>query len=241
MPDDAESDPDRSAVALVPVKVRAPTLAGLDGGDPERVARYMERASADGTFRAYRSEWKIFAAWCDTRGLTSLPAIPETAAAFLTVLADAGRTRRSADGLRLSFSRTAWPGRRRRPSRSATCFSITRCVASAAPGASDHRPRSALQTATSCATCCGRSRATASARSATERCSRSGWAASSGASRSSNCQRASISSCPVPRAKSDQEGRGAIVVILDRRIAPLAYTGHGSKLPRSTQGRCSAS
>lgn len=45
---------------------------------------------ADTTRRAYRSDWRIFAAWCSARGLEPLPATPETVARFLLAEADAG-------------------------------------------------------------------------------------------------------------------------------------------------------
>lgn len=58
--------------------------------DRDRVADYVGRASADATLRAYRSDWKLFCAWCEEAGYRSLPASPATVAAFLTLLADRG-------------------------------------------------------------------------------------------------------------------------------------------------------
>lgn len=74
-------------------------LHGLDIDDQERVARYVERASADETLRAYRSDWAMFRAWCAARSLVALPATPATTAAFLTHLADHGTTRINGVGL----------------------------------------------------------------------------------------------------------------------------------------------
>lgn len=45
---------------------------------------------ADATRRAYRSDWRIFTAWCAARGLEPLPATPETVARFLSAEAMAG-------------------------------------------------------------------------------------------------------------------------------------------------------
>lgn len=45
---------------------------------------------ADATRRAYRSDWRIFNAWCSARGLEPLPATPETVARFLLAEAEAG-------------------------------------------------------------------------------------------------------------------------------------------------------
>ncbi len=79
--------------ALTVVERRQPMLGGLQFEDQERVARYMERASADATLRAYRSDWRIFETWCAAKALVALPATPPTAAAFLTDLADQGLAR----------------------------------------------------------------------------------------------------------------------------------------------------
>ena len=80
----------------LPVRVaiaRAPTLPGLTRHDAERVHAYVEKASADSTRRAYASDWRIFNAWCATRGLPTLPADPPTVAAFLSHEADGGIAR----------------------------------------------------------------------------------------------------------------------------------------------------
>lgn len=85
--------------ALAVVAPRAPMLVGLDHDDQERVARYVERASADETLRAYRSDWAMFSAWCEARRLVALPATPATTAAFLTHLAEHGTVRTKGVGL----------------------------------------------------------------------------------------------------------------------------------------------
>lgn len=105
--DAAESDPKSvneaiaaaTDMALAIVAPRAPILLGLELDDQERVARYVERASADETLRAYRSDWKMFTAWCGARGLVPLPATPATTAAFLTHLAEHGTARTKGVGL----------------------------------------------------------------------------------------------------------------------------------------------
>ena len=45
---------------------------------------------AERTRKAYRSDFLIFAAWCDARGLQSIPAAPDAVAAFLGAQASAG-------------------------------------------------------------------------------------------------------------------------------------------------------
>lgn len=67
-----------------------PYLPDLAAEDRERVNGYVARASADATLRAYRSDWRLFCAWCAEAGYKPLPATPATIAAFLTLLADEG-------------------------------------------------------------------------------------------------------------------------------------------------------
>lgn len=45
---------------------------------------------ADTTRRAYRSDWRVFTAWCVARGLEPLPATSETVVRFLLAEAEAG-------------------------------------------------------------------------------------------------------------------------------------------------------
>ena len=55
-------------------------------------ARAFLRASkAPSTYRAYRSDWLHFSAWCDGRTASSLPAAPETVALYLVALAETHR------------------------------------------------------------------------------------------------------------------------------------------------------
>ena len=77
-------------VVLDQVDSLEPYLPDLTPGDRERVERYVGRASADATLRAYESDWRLFCAWCAEAGYRPLPATPATVAAFLTLLADAG-------------------------------------------------------------------------------------------------------------------------------------------------------
>jgi integrase len=62
----------------------------LNQSDRARVDHFLARASADATLRAYRSDWRLFTTWCDTRGYASLPASPIVTAAFLSELARDG-------------------------------------------------------------------------------------------------------------------------------------------------------
>ena len=57
----------------------------------ERARGYADLAKAPNTVRAYRADWRDFAAWCEGRGLEPLPAAPETVALYLADLAESGR------------------------------------------------------------------------------------------------------------------------------------------------------
>ncbi len=65
-------------------------VTDLSQSDRARVDHFLARASADATLRAYRSDWRLFTTWCDTRGYASLPASPIVTAAFLSELARDG-------------------------------------------------------------------------------------------------------------------------------------------------------
>ena len=67
-----------------------PFLPDLSPDDRERVDAYVARASAEATLRAYKSDWRLFCAWCGENGYRPLPAAPATVAAFLTLLAERG-------------------------------------------------------------------------------------------------------------------------------------------------------
>ena len=56
-----------------------PYLPDLSPDDRKRVDDYVARASADATLRAYRSDWRLFCAWCAEAGYQSLPASPDVA------------------------------------------------------------------------------------------------------------------------------------------------------------------
>ncbi len=52
--------------------------------------RYVERSRADSTWRAYRTDWARFQAWCERLKVSPLPASPDHVAMFLAQEADAG-------------------------------------------------------------------------------------------------------------------------------------------------------
>lgn len=50
----------------------------------EKARAYIEDSQAANTRRAYRSDWSDFTAWCEARGVSALPASPETLTLYLT-------------------------------------------------------------------------------------------------------------------------------------------------------------
>ncbi|MDB4928633.1 MAG: integrase [Myxococcaceae bacterium] len=72
----------------------------------EAARGYVEAAKAPNTRRAYRTQWRTFAAWCERYGREPLPAAPATLALFLTARAQAGLKVASL-GLALSAIRAA--------------------------------------------------------------------------------------------------------------------------------------
>ena len=88
--DDLEAVLAGAMVLLDTVESLEPYLPDLTADDRERVDRYVGRASADATLRAYKSDWRLFCAWCRESGYRPLPATPSTVAAFLTLLAETG-------------------------------------------------------------------------------------------------------------------------------------------------------
>lgn len=69
--------------AFVPAG-HAERLAALEA----KVARAVTRSRAPATLRAYRSDWRDFALWCETIGVPALPAAPSVVAAYLAELAE---------------------------------------------------------------------------------------------------------------------------------------------------------
>ena len=66
----------------------APALRAADQG----VADVLESVLSDNTKRVYAAQWRLFTDWCDSVGLTPLPAGPLTVARYLAVRAGDGTT-----------------------------------------------------------------------------------------------------------------------------------------------------
>jgi Phage integrase, N-terminal SAM-like domain len=52
-----------------------------------RIATYAANSKATNTWKAYQADLRDFSAWCGSHDLMSLPALPDTVAAYLTYLA----------------------------------------------------------------------------------------------------------------------------------------------------------
>jgi integrase len=91
--------------AIVPIRpgVSLPAALALDLTRAAELAR-EEKAAA--TRRAYRSDFRIFEAWCRSHGVNALPAPPESVAAFLAHDVENG-SRPSTLGRRLAAIRYA--------------------------------------------------------------------------------------------------------------------------------------
>jgi len=69
---------------------RVEQLPALPVADLDRAASYAKQDKAPATRAAYRSDFARFQAFCRSRGVASLPATPETVAAYLASEAEAG-------------------------------------------------------------------------------------------------------------------------------------------------------
>lgn len=58
--------------------------------DAARARAFASQATAVNTKRAYRADWADFCAWCDSRGVSALPAASETVALYVASRAEVG-------------------------------------------------------------------------------------------------------------------------------------------------------
>lgn len=76
-----------SALAVVASSNTLPTNTELSA----EALDYGRAALSANTMRAYKADWAAFQDWCASRGRASLPASPATVANFASMLADAGK------------------------------------------------------------------------------------------------------------------------------------------------------
>ena len=118
--------PGGGALALCPTSAVA--LAGL----ADEVRGYVAASLAPVTRRDYATDWRLFTAWCDERGVSALPAAPATLILYLSDMAGQQSTALLSRRLTSIARRIATPATsRRRPTR----WCGERGVASAAPTA----------------------------------------------------------------------------------------------------------
>ncbi|RZK27069.1 MAG: integrase, partial [Hymenobacter sp.] len=79
-----------SPLLPAPVAATLPALAHLPEGRAGHYAEASLRGAAN-TQKAYASDFRQFAAYCQTAGVESSPAQPQTLADYLAHLADLGR------------------------------------------------------------------------------------------------------------------------------------------------------
>lgn len=58
-------------------------VAPLPAFPSEQVREFIRASKADNTLRGYRSDWRDFCAWCEAHSIRSLPAAPESVAAYI--------------------------------------------------------------------------------------------------------------------------------------------------------------
>ena len=88
-PPDAPVSTAPSLPAIVPA-LEAPVLPELLAAEVDAAREYAAASRSAATRRAYLSDWVIFTAWCDARGIEALPANPAAVATFLASEAEAG-------------------------------------------------------------------------------------------------------------------------------------------------------
>jgi site-specific recombinase XerD len=97
----SDNSPSRSLVIA-----DAGNLPAMLGPELDQAVGYARAEKSAATRRAYRSDFQLFRAWCETKQISALPAQPETVAAFLAAEADRG-TKSSTIGRRLAAIRYA--------------------------------------------------------------------------------------------------------------------------------------
>jgi len=74
----------------LPVVVQTTTLPASIEPELAAAVDLAKAEKAPSTRKAYRTDFRLFEAWCETKGATALPAAPETVASFLAAQAGAG-------------------------------------------------------------------------------------------------------------------------------------------------------
>jgi site-specific recombinase XerD len=87
-PKNPVENPTMNALTILPLGTEQ--LPALPVEDLDRAANFARQDKSPATRAAYRSDFAAFCRWCLVRGVASLPATPETVAAYLASEAEAG-------------------------------------------------------------------------------------------------------------------------------------------------------
>ena len=68
-----------STSAMILAPIAATLLPAM-----QKTQEYLENARSRNTIRGYRSDWKQFERWCVERGISALPATPDSIAVYLS-------------------------------------------------------------------------------------------------------------------------------------------------------------
>jgi hypothetical protein len=90
------------SLTVIETAKNLPAALGLDLAAAVGLAKAEKALS---TRKAYGTDFRLFTAWCDARGVRELPAAPETVAAYLA--AHAGKSKVSTLGRRVAAIRYA--------------------------------------------------------------------------------------------------------------------------------------
>lgn len=83
---------DRDAVSATPqaeslmIRLGGSTTENTGAGLtplPSQVREFIRASKAENTLRGYESDWRHFCGWCESHGIVSLPAAPETVASYI--------------------------------------------------------------------------------------------------------------------------------------------------------------
>lgn len=77
-------------MTCLPASVLSANKLALSEAETQNLHAYLSAEKAAATRRAYQSDWKGFAIWCESRGAEPLPARAETICAFLAHEAERG-------------------------------------------------------------------------------------------------------------------------------------------------------
>jgi integrase len=78
---------------------------------PSQVQEYIRASKAENTLRGYRNDWRHFCAWCASHAVYSLPANPETVAAYIAECAGRlkpGSIQRRLNAIAEAHKATGW-------------------------------------------------------------------------------------------------------------------------------------